>query len=96
MLFLNSSYYRGYRNIKFVKFGVNLLLQEETEICSTWYWTLNLLQFPVALSVFGYGAARLYRESKRRRMCGNSEPVCEANIQWTGLQIAFCALCGIL
>ncbi|KAI3865569.1 hypothetical protein MKW92_046737 [Papaver armeniacum] len=82
--------------IVWVAFLLCQMIKNETEVCSAWYWTLNLLQFPVALSVFGYGAARLYRESKRRRACGNSEPVCEANIQWTALQIAFCALCGIL
>lgn len=50
----------------------------------------------MALAVFGYEAVKLYRESKKRRKCGNTESVCEAEIQWTVLNIAFCALCGML
>ena len=59
--------------------------------------TLNSdLQFPVALGVFGYECVTLYKESKKRRSTGNTESVCEATLEWTPLQLAFCALCGIL
>lgn len=76
-----------------------LLLQafkNNTAVCSPWYWALNILQFPVALSVFLYEAIKLNRESKRRRMNRNQEDVCGASIEWSGTQLAFCAVCGIL
>lgn len=53
-------------------------------------------QFPVALAVFGYECVKLYTESKKRRIAGNRELICEAAIQWTSTNLAFCALCGIL
>lgn len=53
-------------------------------------------QFPVAILVFGYECVKLYKESKKRRMEGNTEAICEASIQWTGINLAFCALCGII
>lgn len=55
-----------------------------------------MLQFPAALAVFGYEAVKLYKESKKRRIAGNQELICEAAIQWTSTNLAFCALCGIL
>ncbi|XP_073309924.1 sulfite exporter TauE/SafE family protein 4-like [Primulina huaijiensis] len=72
------------------------VIKNNTKACSTLYWVLNLLQFPVALAVFGYECSKLYKESKKRRMAGNSELVCEAAIDWTATNLAFCALCGIL
>ncbi|KAG6533473.1 hypothetical protein ZIOFF_007345 [Zingiber officinale] len=53
-------------------------------------------QFPVALSVFGWEAAKLWRESRERRRRGNWECVCEASIEWTATQLLFCAFCGLL
>ncbi|RWW20963.1 hypothetical protein GW17_00014906 [Ensete ventricosum] len=53
-------------------------------------------QFPVALSVFLWEATKLWRESRQRRMQGNWESVCEASIEWTGMQLVFCAFCGLL
>ncbi|KAL7096720.1 hypothetical protein ACP275_10G097200 [Erythranthe tilingii] len=64
--------------------------------CSTLYWVLNLLQFPVALGVFGYECVRLYKKSKKRRISGSTDLICEAAIEWTSTNLAFCALCGIL
>ncbi|XVE76061.1 hypothetical protein DITRI_Ditri12bG0142500 [Diplodiscus trichospermus] len=64
--------------------------------CSTLYWVLFCLQFPIAILVFGYEATKLYKEHKKRMSTGNTEAVCEASIQWSPLNIAFCALCGIL
>ncbi|KAF8403188.1 hypothetical protein HHK36_011285 [Tetracentron sinense] len=72
------------------------LLLNDTETCGTWYWVLNILQFPIAFGVFGYEATKLYKESKKRVMSGNTETVCEASIDWTVMPLAFCALCGIL
>lgn len=46
--------------------------------------------------VFGYECVKLYKESKKRRQEGNQALVCEAAIQWTTANLAFCALCGIL
>ncbi|KAL0333424.1 UNVERIFIED_CONTAM: Sulfite exporter TauE/SafE family protein 4 [Sesamum angustifolium] len=68
----------------------------ETRACSTLYWILNILQFPVALAVFGYECVKLYKESKKRRMAGNPELICEAAIEWTATNLAFCALCGVV
>uniref|UniRef100_M0ZSE9 Sulfite exporter TauE/SafE family protein n=1 Tax=Solanum tuberosum TaxID=4113 RepID=M0ZSE9_SOLTU len=64
--------------------------------CSPLYWVLNLIQFPAALAVFGYECVKLYKESKKRRLEGNRESICEADIQWTATNLIFCALCGIL
>ncbi|KAE8702509.1 embryonic protein DC-8-like [Hibiscus syriacus] len=64
--------------------------------CSTLYWALFCLQFPVSVLVFGYEAIKLYRDYKKRMSTGDTETICEASIQWSPLNIAFCALCGIL
>ncbi|XP_051132062.1 sulfite exporter TauE/SafE family protein 4 [Andrographis paniculata] len=76
-----------------------LLLQvtkNYTAACTTIYWVLTLAEVPVALAVFGYEFVKLYRESKKRRMEGNQELICEAAIQWTATNLVFCGLCGIL
>lgn len=54
------------------------------------------IQFPAAFAVFFYECIKLYKESKRRRLVGNQESICEANIQWTATNLALCALCGII
>ncbi|KAL8094823.1 sulfite exporter TauE/SafE family protein 4-like [Apium graveolens] len=79
-----------------VSFLLLQITKNDLLVCSTWYWVLNLLQFPVALGVFGYEFVKLYTESKRRRNAGNTESVCEAAIEWTIPNLVFCALCGIL
>ncbi|XP_050229618.1 sulfite exporter TauE/SafE family protein 4 [Mercurialis annua] len=76
-----------------------LLLQiakNDVAACSTWYWVLFCLQFPVAFVLFGYEAVKLYREHTKRMSTGNTESICEASIAWTPLHLTFCALCGIL
>ncbi|ERN01308.1 hypothetical protein AMTRI_Chr03g147120 [Amborella trichopoda] len=76
-----------------------LLLQifkNKTTDCSTAYWILNVLQFPIAITLFLYEALKLCRESKQRKKCGNKEAVCEATIDWTPIQLFFCALCGLI
>ncbi|KAF6146762.1 hypothetical protein GIB67_007476 [Kingdonia uniflora] len=78
----------------FLDFGC--FLQNGTPLCGAWYWVLSILQFPIALAIFGYEAVKLYKESKKRRMNGNPECVCEATIEWTILNICCCAFCGIL
>ncbi|URD90274.1 Sulfite exporter TauE/SafE [Musa troglodytarum] len=72
------------------------ILKNNSETCSLFYWVVNILQFPVALSVFLWEATKLWRESRQRRMQGNWESVCEASIEWTGMQVVFCAFCGLL
>ncbi|PKA50403.1 hypothetical protein AXF42_Ash013492 [Apostasia shenzhenica] len=67
-----------------------------TEVCSPLYWLFNVLQLPVALSVFAWEAARLWRESRARRQRGEWECVCEASIEWSAPQLIFCAACGLL
>ncbi|KAG4982239.1 hypothetical protein JHK87_026988 [Glycine soja] len=68
----------------------------DVEACSPWYWVLFGLQFPIALLVFGYEAVKLYKEHKRRMSTGNLECICEASIEWTAMNLAFCSLCGIV
>ncbi|CAF2095139.1 unnamed protein product [Brassica napus] len=72
------------------------LLLNEIKVCSTIYWVLFILQFPVALGVYGFEAVRLYRENKKRLRSGNTESICEATIEWTPLSLIFCALCGLV
>lgn len=85
--------------VLFIVWFVFLLLQvfkNDLVACTPLYWVLNLVQFPVALAVFGYECVKLYKESKKRRLEGNPESICEADIQWTATNLIFCALCGIL
>lgn len=79
-----------------VAFLLLQIIKNDVVVCSAWYWLLFCLQFPVALGVFGNECVKLYKESKRRRISGNTESVCEATLEWTPIQLAFCALCGIL
>ncbi|KAI8012907.1 Sulfite exporter TauE/SafE family protein 4 [Camellia lanceoleosa] len=72
------------------------IIKNDVAVCSTWYWLIFLLQFPLAFGVFGFEGIKLYKESKQRRIEGNTESVCEATLEWTPIQLAFCGLCGIL
>ncbi|GFP94429.1 hypothetical protein PHJA_001587300 [Phtheirospermum japonicum] len=83
---------RGNLNIK----RMLVLLLNDTKACNTLYWVLTLLQLPVAFAVFGYECVKLYKENKKRRLDGNPELICEAAIEWSCTNLAFCALCGIL
>ncbi|KAL6574930.1 hypothetical protein OROMI_012215 [Orobanche minor] len=95
---------RGNLNIKrmlvlllvWICFLLLQVIKNDTVACSILYWVLTLLQLPVALVVFGYECVKLYKENKKRRMDGNLELICEAAIEWTSTNLAFCALCGIL
>ncbi|KAG2332641.1 hypothetical protein Bca52824_003821 [Brassica carinata] len=71
------------------------VIKNEIKACSTIYWVLFVLQFPVAFAVFGFEALRLFRENKNRLSSGNTESICEATIEWTPLSLIFCALCGL-
>uniref|UniRef100_A0A5B6Z917 Sulfite exporter TauE/SafE family protein 4 n=1 Tax=Davidia involucrata TaxID=16924 RepID=A0A5B6Z917_DAVIN len=79
-----------------VSFLLLQVLKNDVVVCSAWYWVMNCIQFPVAFGVFGYECVKLYKEGKKRRSTGNTQSVCEANIEWTPVSLAFCALCGIL
>ncbi|KAM6593009.1 hypothetical protein CsatA_000712 [Cannabis sativa] len=72
------------------------IVKNDLKVCSTWYWVLFFLQFPIALALFGYEAVKLYKEHKKRMSTGNVEYICEASIEWSVLHLAFCALCGLL
>lgn len=82
--------------IVWISFLLLQVIKNFTKDCSLWYWVLNFMQIPVALVVYGFEAVKLYKESKERRMNGNMESVCEATIQWSALQLAFCAFAGLL
>ncbi|VAI01950.1 unnamed protein product [Triticum turgidum subsp. durum] len=77
-------------------FLVLQILKNNSKTCSTFYWVINILQVPAAVSVFVWKAVQLCRESRARRMNGNLECVCEANIEWSPTQLIFCAFCGLL
>ncbi|KAG5113041.1 hypothetical protein AAZX31_13G131900 [Glycine max] len=82
--------------VVWVGFLLVQVIKNDVEACSAWYWVLFGLQLPIALLVFGYEAVKLYKEHKRRMNTGNSECICEASIEWTAINLAFCALCGIV
>ncbi|KAJ9555084.1 hypothetical protein OSB04_009698 [Centaurea solstitialis] len=75
---------------------VYIFVQNGLVACSTSYWVVTIIQFPVALAVFSYECVKLYKESKKRKSMGNTDSVCEASIDWTAPHLTFCALCGIL
>ncbi|XP_062214721.1 sulfite exporter TauE/SafE family protein 4-like [Phragmites australis] len=77
-------------------FLVLQVLKNNSKSCSTFYWVINVLQVPVAVSVFLWEAVKLCRESRARRMNGNWECVCEASVEWSPAQLIFCAFCGLL
>ncbi|KAF7052464.1 hypothetical protein CFC21_060557 [Triticum aestivum] len=77
-------------------FLVLQILKNNSKTCSTFYWVINILQVPAAVGVFVWKAVQLCRESRARRMNGNLECVCEANIEWSPTQLIFCAFCGLL
>ncbi|KAK7279479.1 hypothetical protein RJT34_24532 [Clitoria ternatea] len=72
------------------------VIKNNVKACSEWYWVLFGLQFPVAFLVFGYEAVKLNKEHRKRVSTGNFEYICEASIEWTPMNLAFCALCGIV
>nr|GLL46390.1 uncharacterized protein LOC109174800 [Ipomoea trifida] len=82
--------------LAWISFLLLQIFKNDIVACSPLYWVLNLLQFPVALVLFGYECAKLYKESKSRKLAGNQELICEAAIDWTVTNLAFCALCGII
>ncbi|KAG0462463.1 hypothetical protein HPP92_020939 [Vanilla planifolia] len=79
-----------------VSFLALQFLKNGTEVCSPLYWFFNVIQFPVALTVFAWEAAQLWRESRARRQRGVFESVCEASIEWSAVQLFFCAICGLV
>ncbi|CAL0316928.1 unnamed protein product [Lupinus luteus] len=72
------------------------IIKNDVEVCSSWYWLLFSFQFPIAFAVFGNEAVKLYKDHKKRMITGNLENICDATIEWTTLNLACCALCGIL
>ncbi|KAI4300394.1 hypothetical protein L6164_033779 [Bauhinia variegata] len=82
--------------IVWVSFLLLQIIKNNVKTCSTLYWVLFSLQFPIALVLFGYEAVKLYKLHKKRTRTGNTESICEASIEWTALNLAFCALCGLL
>jgi len=77
-------------------FLVLQIIKTNSANCGWVFWIVNLLQFPVAVIVFGWEATKLYKDSKERRLGGNWEYVCGASIEWSVNQLLFCALCGLL
>ncbi|XP_062212264.1 sulfite exporter TauE/SafE family protein 4-like [Phragmites australis] len=77
-------------------FLVLQVLKNNSKSCSNFYWVINVLQVPVAVSVFLWEAVQLCKESHARRVNGNLECVCEASIEWSPAQLIVCASCGLL
>ncbi|XP_020202724.1 sulfite exporter TauE/SafE family protein 4 [Cajanus cajan] len=82
--------------VVWVSFLLVQVIKNDVKACSAWYWVLFGLQFPIAFLVFGYEAVKLYKEHKRRMSTGNLECICEASIEWTAINLAFCASCGVV
>ncbi|XP_057743249.1 sulfite exporter TauE/SafE family protein 4 [Arachis stenosperma] len=72
------------------------IIKNNTKACSVLYWVLFGLQFPIAFVVFGYETVKLYKDHKKRITTGCLDYICEASIAWTPMNLAFCALCGII
>ncbi|KAL6988306.1 hypothetical protein U1Q18_014056 [Sarracenia purpurea var. burkii] len=82
--------------VLWVSFLLLQVIKNDVAVCGVSYWLLFFLQFPIAFVVFGYESVKLYEESKKRRIAGNTESVCEATLEWSPIQLAFCAVCGVL
>ncbi|KAK6124991.1 hypothetical protein DH2020_041265 [Rehmannia glutinosa] len=65
-------------------------LQDYTATCSAAYWTVTLLQIPVAVGASGYQAVCLYKGWKVIESKGETEN------NWTVHQLILCCFCGIL
>ncbi|CAA2965638.1 sulfite exporter TauE/SafE family protein 3-like [Olea europaea var. sylvestris] len=66
------------------------VLKDFTAACSAAYWTLTLLQIPIAVGASGYEAVSLYNGRRVITSTG------EAGINWTVYQLVLCCFCGIL
>ncbi|XP_010527869.1 PREDICTED: uncharacterized protein LOC104805133 [Tarenaya hassleriana] len=82
--------------LTWLAFLIIQVIKNETKACSTLYWVLVCLQVPIAIGMTGIEAVKLFREHERRISSGNTEAICEASIDWTPLNLAFCAFCGIV
>lgn len=82
--------------VVWVVFLLLQVLKNDVAACSTFYWVLNFVQFPVAFGVFGYEAIKLYEEGRKRKKVGNPESVCSASIEFNPMTLSFCSLCGLL
>ncbi|KAL0354674.1 UNVERIFIED_CONTAM: Sulfite exporter TauE/SafE family protein 3 [Sesamum radiatum] len=65
-------------------------LQDYTATCSAAYWTVTLLQIPVAVGASGYQAVCLYKGWRVVESKGG------AGISWRVHQLILCCFCGIL
>ncbi|XP_075479102.1 sulfite exporter TauE/SafE family protein 3-like [Primulina tabacum] len=61
-----------------------------TALCSPTYWTVTLLQIPVAIGPFGYQAVCLYQGLKVVESTGDTK------IVWTVPKLILCCICGML
>lgn len=61
-----------------------------TALCSPAYWTVTLLQIPVAVGAFGYQAVCLYQGRKVVESTGDTK------IVWTVPKLILCCICGML
>ncbi|KAL2539235.1 Sulfite exporter TauE/SafE family protein [Abeliophyllum distichum] len=66
------------------------VLKDLTSACSAAYWTLTLLQIPVAVVASGYEAVSLY--NGRRVITSKGE----VGISWTVYKLILCCFCGLL
>ncbi|KAJ8465337.1 hypothetical protein OPV22_027889 [Ensete ventricosum] len=69
---------------------LQVLKQNYTSTCSTWYWILNFLQIPVSLGVSVYEAVSLYRGKRVISSKGDE------GTNFTVLQLVFYCLIGVL
>lgn len=72
------------------------IIKNNTVVCGWKYWVLSVLQVPVAFGLCLYEAIVLFKKSKHKSECGDTDDVCEASVEWSPIQLFFCAFCGIL
>uniref|UniRef100_A0A0D6QTE8 Sulfite exporter TauE/SafE family protein n=1 Tax=Araucaria cunninghamii TaxID=56994 RepID=A0A0D6QTE8_ARACU len=79
-----------------ISFLVLQVIKNNLVVCGVEYWIISILQIPVAFGLFIYEAKVLYKKSKQKRECGDTDQVCGASIEWGIIQLLLCAFCGIL
>lgn len=82
--------------VVWISFLILQILKNGSVLCGMEYWTVNVLQIPVAFGVCIYEAMFLYKRSKSKRQCGDTDNVCEASVEWGVTVLVLCASCGIV
>lgn len=82
--------------VVWISFLILQIFKNGSVVCGVEYWIVNALQIPVAFGVCIYEAIFLYKSSKSKRRCGDTDNVCEASVEWGATVLVLCATCGIV